>query len=123
AVRTVRVPLGVVAAVYEARPNVTIAAAALCLKSGNASVLRGSSSAKHSNDALARIAADAAVAAGLPDACVSLLAGGGRGELEELATQQETGDLIIPRGGGGPEATPPRRAPRAGVLPRTGTRS
>jgi glutamate-5-semialdehyde dehydrogenase len=100
-VRKVRVPLGVVAVVYEARPNVTIDAAALCLKSGNAIVLRGSSSAEHSNAVLARVAADAAVAAGLPDASVSLVAGGGRGELAELATQRDSLDLIIPRGGEG----------------------
>jgi glutamate-5-semialdehyde dehydrogenase len=100
-VRKVRVPLGVVAVVYEARPNVTIDAAALCLKSGNAIVLRGSSSAEHSNAALAQIASDAATAAGLPDASVSLVAGGGRGELAELATQRDTLDLIIPRGGEG----------------------
>ena len=62
--RKVRVPLGVVAVVYEARPNVTIDAAALCLKSGNAVVLRGSSSAAHSNAVLARVAAEAAAAAG-----------------------------------------------------------
>jgi glutamate-5-semialdehyde dehydrogenase len=98
-VRKVRVPLGVVAVVYEARPNVTIDAAALCLKSGNAIVLRGSSSAAHSNAALAEIAAEAAVAAGLPEGCVSLVAGGGHEELAELATQNETVDLIIPRGG------------------------
>jgi len=98
-VRRVRVPLGVVAVVYEARPNVTIDAAALCLKSGNAIVLRGSSSAANSNLALARIAAEAAVAAGLPEGSVSLVAGGGRAELAELATQRETVDLIIPRGG------------------------
>jgi glutamate-5-semialdehyde dehydrogenase len=100
-VRKVRVPLGVVAVVYEARPNVTIDAAALCLKSGNAIVLRGSSSAEHSNAILARIAAEAAVAAGLPEGCVSLVAGGGRAELAELATQKDTVDLIIPRGGEG----------------------
>jgi glutamate-5-semialdehyde dehydrogenase len=100
-VRKVRVPLGVVAVVYEARPNVTIDAAALCLKSGNAIVLRGSSSAMHSNAALAHIASDAAVIAGLPDGCVSLVAGGGRAELAELATQSDTVDLIIPRGGEG----------------------
>jgi glutamate-5-semialdehyde dehydrogenase len=98
-VRKVRVPLGVVAVVYEARPNVTIDAAALCLKSGNAIVLRGSSTATHSNAALAQIATEAAVAAGLPDGCVSLVAGGGREELAELATQRSTVDLIIPRGG------------------------
>jgi glutamate-5-semialdehyde dehydrogenase len=98
-IRRVRVPLGVVAVVYEARPNVTIDAAALCLKSGNAIVLRGSSSAMHSNAALAGIAAEAAVAAGLPDGCVSLVAGGGHEELAELATQRDSVDLIIPRGG------------------------
>src|SRR5271155_2262567 len=103
-VRKVRVPLGVVAVVYEARPNVTIDAAALCLKSGNAIVLRGSSSALHSNEALARIASEAAVAGGLPDGCVSLVAGGGREELAELATQKGTVDLIIPRGGEGLKA-------------------
>jgi len=100
-VRKVRVPLGVVAVVYEARPNVTIDATALCLKSGNAIVLRGSSSAEHSNATLVQIAAEAAVAAGLPDGCVSLVAGGGRAELTELATQKDTVDLIIPRGGEG----------------------
>jgi glutamate-5-semialdehyde dehydrogenase len=100
-VRKVRVPLGVVAVVYEARPNVTIDAAALCLKSGNAIVLRGSSSAEHSNAALAQIASEAAVAAGLPDGCVSLVAGGGREELAELATQSDSVGLIIPRGGEG----------------------
>jgi glutamate-5-semialdehyde dehydrogenase len=100
-VRKVRVPLGVVAVVYEARPNVTIDAAALCLKSGNAIVLRGSSSATHSNAALAQIAGEAAVSAGLPDGCVSLVAGGGRDELAELATQRDSVDLIIPRGGEG----------------------
>jgi glutamate-5-semialdehyde dehydrogenase len=103
-VRKVRVPLGVVAVVYEARPNVTIDAAALCLKSGNAIVLRGSSSAMHSNAALAGIAAEAAVAAGLPDGCLGLVAGGGREELAELATQKGAIDLIIPRGGEGLKA-------------------
>jgi len=103
-VRKVRVPLGVVAVVYEARPNVTIDASALCLKSGNAIVLRGSSSAAHSNAALARIAAEAAVGAGLPEGCVGLVAGGGHEELAELATQSETVDLIIPRGGEGLKA-------------------
>ena len=103
-VRKVRVPLGVIAVVYEARPNVTIDAAALCLKSGNAIVLRGSSSAAHSNQALVQIAAEASVAAGLPAGCVGLVAGGGREELAELATQRDTVDLIIPRGGEGLKA-------------------
>src|SRR4051794_27517434 len=103
-VRKVRVPLGVVAIVYEARPNVTIDAAALCLKSGNAAVLRGSSSAAHSNAVLAGVAADAVAEAGLPADAVSLVAGGGRDELAELATQDGVVDLIIPRGGEGLKA-------------------
>jgi glutamate-5-semialdehyde dehydrogenase len=98
--RKVRVPLGVVAVVYEARPNVTIDATALCLKSGNAIVLRGSSAASSSNATLAQIASESAVVAGLPEGCVSLL-GGGREELAELATQKDSVDLIIPRGGEG----------------------
>ena len=103
-VRKVRVPLGVIAVVYEARPNVTIDAAALCLKSGNAIVLRGSSSAAESNAVLAGVAAEAAVAAGLPDGALALIAGGDRDELRELATQSATVDLIIPRGGEGLKA-------------------
>src|SRR3712207_6317272 len=97
ALRRVRVPLGVVGGVYEARPNVTIDATALCLKSGNAIVLRGSSSAAHSNAVLAGIAAEAS---GLPEGAVTLLSGG-REELAELATQTGLVDLVIPRGGEG----------------------
>jgi len=103
-VRKVRVPLGVIAVVYEARPNVTIDAAALCLKSGNAIVLRGSSSAAHSNAALAAVAGDAATRAGLPEGSLGLIAGGGREELAELATQTGVVDLIVPRGGEGLKA-------------------
>ena len=102
--RKVRVPLGVVAVVYEARPNVTIDAAALCLKSGNAIVLRGSSTAMHSNAVLAAVASAAASEAGLPAGALSLVAGGGREELAELATQTGVVDLIIPRGGEGLKA-------------------
>jgi glutamate-5-semialdehyde dehydrogenase len=100
-VRKTLVPLGVIAVVYEARPNVTIDATALCLKSGNAIVLRGSSSAAHSNAVLAAVAGEAASEAGLPDGAVTLVAGGGREELAELATQSGVVDLIIPRGGEG----------------------
>jgi glutamate-5-semialdehyde dehydrogenase len=103
-VRKVRVPLGVIAVVYEARPNVTIDAAALCLKSGNAVVLRGSSSAAHSNAILAAVAVEAAEAAGLPPGALALVSGGGREELAELATQAGVVDLIIPRGGEGLKA-------------------
>jgi glutamate-5-semialdehyde dehydrogenase len=104
-VRKVRVPLGVVAIIYESRPNVTIDAAALCLKSGNAVVLRGSSAAGRSNAMLARVAITAAAGAGLPEASLALLAGGGREEIAELATQNEFVDLIVPRGGEGLKAS------------------
>jgi glutamate-5-semialdehyde dehydrogenase len=100
-VRRVRVPLGVVAVVYEARPNVTIDCTALALKSGNAIVLRGSSQVTHSNSVLAAIAVEAATRAGVPDGAIGLVAGGGREELGELATQDGVVDLIIPRGGEG----------------------
>jgi glutamate-5-semialdehyde dehydrogenase len=96
-----RAPLGVVAVVYEARPNVTIDAAALCLKSGNAAVLRGSSSAESSNAFLAGLISESLLAAELPAASVSLLSGGGHEQLEELATAEGLVDLIIPRGGEG----------------------
>ena len=99
--RKVRVPLGVVAVVYEARPNVTIDATALALKSGNAIVLRGSSSAAHSNAVLAGVAGEAVEANGLPAGTLALVAGGGREELAELAGQEGLVDLIIPRGGEG----------------------
>ncbi len=102
--RRVRVPLGVIAVVYEARPNVTIDAAALCLKAGNAVVLRGSSSALHSNAVLGSIASQAATAAGLPDGAIALIDGGDRDELTQLATQTGVVDLIIPRGGEGLKA-------------------
>src|SRR3984885_9220494 len=102
-VRKVRVPLGVVAVVYEARPNVTIDAAALCLKSGNAVVLRGSSMATHSNAVLAAVAIEAGLSAGMPDGAIALVAGG-REDLEQLATQEGVVDLIIPRGGEGLKA-------------------
>jgi len=98
-VRRVRVPLGVVAVVYEARPNVTIDCSALCLKSGNAIVLRGSSTAANSNAVLAQVASAAVASAGIPAAAVSLIGGGDRDELRQLATQDGVIDLIIPRGG------------------------
>jgi glutamate-5-semialdehyde dehydrogenase len=100
-VRKQRAPLGVIGIVYEARPNVTIDAAALCLKSGNAAVLRGSSAAETSNGVLAGLVGESLAATGLPAAAVSLLSGGGREQLGELATQEGLVDLIIPRGGEG----------------------
>ena len=98
--RKLRVPLGVVAVIYEARPNVTIDCAALCLKSGNAIVLRGSSYAERSNAALASLVREAVVEAGLPAEAVALLSGD-RSELEALATAEGLVDLVIPRGGDG----------------------
>lgn len=100
-VRKIAVPLGVIAVVYEARPNVTIDAAALCLKSGNAIVLRGSSIAANSNAVLAEVAREAIAGVGVPEAAVSIVSGGDRDELKELATQAGVIDLIIPRGGEG----------------------
>jgi glutamate-5-semialdehyde dehydrogenase len=101
ALRKLRVPLGVVAVVYEARPNVTIDCAALTIKSGNAIVLRGSSYAERSNGALAAVVREALAEAGLPEDTVLLLASGDRDELKDLATQDGTVDLLIPRGGEG----------------------
>jgi glutamate-5-semialdehyde dehydrogenase len=98
--RKVRVPLGVVAVIYEARPNVTVDCAALTLKSGNAIVLRGSSYAERSNAALAALVREAVAEAGLPEGAVELLAGD-RSELEQLATAEGLVDLVIPRGGEG----------------------
>ncbi|MBA2239898.1 MAG: glutamate-5-semialdehyde dehydrogenase [Solirubrobacterales bacterium] len=98
--RKLRVPLGLVAVVYEARPNVTIDCAALTIKSGNAIILRGSSYAAHSNFALAAVVAEALAEAGVPAEAVALLEGG-REDLTELATLDGLVDLIIPRGGEG----------------------
>jgi glutamate-5-semialdehyde dehydrogenase len=98
--RKVRVPLGVVAVIYEARPNVTVDCAALCLKSGNAIVLRGSSYAERSNAALAALVREAVASVALPEGAVELLSGD-RAELEELATAEGLVDLVIPRGGEG----------------------
>ena len=99
--RKVRVPLGVIAVIYEARPNVTVDCAALTLKSGNAIVLRGSSYAARSNATLAQLVREAVAEAGLPEAAVELLTGGDRAELAELASADGLVDLVIPRGGEG----------------------
>jgi glutamate-5-semialdehyde dehydrogenase len=99
--RKIRVPLGLVGVIYEARPNVTIDCAALTIKSGNAIVLRGSSYAQRSNAALAAIVREALQEAGLPEDSVLLLDAGGRDGLAELATQEGVVDLLIPRGGEG----------------------
>jgi glutamate-5-semialdehyde dehydrogenase len=100
----VRVPLGVVAVVYEARPNVTIDCAALTVKSGNAIVLRGSHYAERTNGSLAAIVREALVEAGLPGDGALLLTGGGHEALAELATRDDSVDLLIPRGGEGLKA-------------------
>ncbi len=97
-VRKVRVPLGVVAVIYEARPNVTVDAASLCLKTGNAVILRGGSAAKHSNRILAEVVQGALLESGLPRDAVAFLAPDRR-ELDELIRQRDTVDLVVPRGG------------------------
>ncbi|MGW0733874.1 glutamate-5-semialdehyde dehydrogenase [Streptomyces sp. NPDC002851] len=97
--RQVRVPLGVVGIIYEARPNVTADAAALCLKSGNAVLLRGSSSAYHSNTALVAVLRDAVAEAGLPADAVQLVPGESRDSVRELMRARGLVDVLIPRGG------------------------
>ncbi|HEY8086337.1 MAG TPA: glutamate-5-semialdehyde dehydrogenase [Polyangiaceae bacterium] len=98
-VRRVRVPLGVIGMVYEARPNVTAEAAALCLKAGNAVILRGGSEAARSNDAIASVIGGALEGEGLPRDAVQLLPPGNRDAIRELVQQTGTVDLVIPRGG------------------------
>ena len=97
----IRVPIGVIGIVYESRPNVTADAAALCLKAGNAVVLRGGSEAVHSNEAIARILSDAGVEAGLPKGCIAFLENPDRQAVLEMLKLDTLIDLIIPRGGEG----------------------
>ncbi|MFE2752861.1 glutamate-5-semialdehyde dehydrogenase [Actinosynnema sp. NPDC059335] len=99
--KQVRVPMGVVGMVYEARPNVTVDAAGLALKSGNAALLRGSSSAEHSNTALVAILRDALESVGLPADAVQLLPCHDRASVTHLITARGLVDLVIPRGGAG----------------------
>jgi len=94
-----RVPLGVIAAIYESRPNVTVDIACLCLKSGNACILRGGKEAIHSNTALASLVGEAVVAAGAPDNSVQLIENTDRARVDELLQMRGVIDLLIPRGG------------------------
>ncbi|MBW7901851.1 MAG: glutamate-5-semialdehyde dehydrogenase [Rhodocyclaceae bacterium] len=96
-----RVPLGVVGIIYEARPNVTADAAALCLKSGNAAILRGGSEAIRSNRAIAACVREGLSAAGLPDTVVQVIDTTDRAAVGELITMREYVDVIVPRGGKG----------------------
>jgi glutamate-5-semialdehyde dehydrogenase len=96
-----RVPLGVIGIIYEARPNVTADAAGLCLKSGNAAILRGGSEAIHSNQAIAACVKEGLFAAGLPDAAVQVVETTDRAAVGELITMKDYVDVIVPRGGKG----------------------
>ena len=98
-VRQLRVPLGVVGMIYEARPNVTVDAAGLCLKSGNAALLRGSSSAASSNEALTGIMRDSLVASGLPADAIQMVPGETHESVKYLMTARGLVDVLIPRGG------------------------
>ena len=98
-IRQVRVPLGVIAMIYEARPNVTVDAAALALKSGNAALLRGSSSAYESNTALVQVMRQALVGTRVPIDAVQLVPGRGHDAVTELMRARGLVDVIIPRGG------------------------
>jgi glutamate-5-semialdehyde dehydrogenase len=97
--RQLRVPLGVVGIIYEGRPNVTVDAAALCLKSGNAVLLRGSSSALSSNEALVVILRDAVASTGLPADAIQLVPGVGHEAVKHLMRARGLVDVLIPRGG------------------------
>ena len=97
----VRVPMGVVGIIYEARPNVTVDAAGLCVKSGNAVLLRGSSSARSSNEALVAVLAAAGSKAGLPDDAVQLVPGTDHESAKHLMRARGLVDVLIPRGGAG----------------------
>ena len=94
-----RVPLGVVAIIYESRPNVTADAAGLCLKSGNAAILRGGSEAIHSNQAIAACVREGLKSAGLPESAVQVVEITDRAAVGELVRMQDTVDVIVPRGG------------------------
>jgi glutamate-5-semialdehyde dehydrogenase len=94
-----RVPLGVIGIIYESRPNVTVDAAALCLKSGNACILRGGSEAIHSNQAIAACISQGLEAAGLPAEAVQIVATADRAAVGELITMDQYVDVIVPRGG------------------------
>jgi glutamate-5-semialdehyde dehydrogenase len=96
-----RVPLGVIAAVYESRPNVTIDISVLCLKSGNAIILRGGKEAIHSNSTLARVVIEAAARAGVPDGAVQFIENTDRALVSHLLKMRGVIDLVIPRGGAG----------------------
>ncbi len=96
-----RVPLGVVGIIYESRPNVTAEAASLCLKSGNAAVLRGGSEAVHSNQAIAACVHAGLRAAGLPEAVVQVLSTTDRAAVGQMITMPDYIDVIVPRGGKG----------------------
>jgi glutamate-5-semialdehyde dehydrogenase len=100
-IRQVRVPFGVIAMIYEARPNVTVDAAGLALKSGNAALLRGSATAYESNRVLVDVLAAALEKAGLPRAAVQLVPGTDRSSVGHLLTARGLVDLVIPRGGAG----------------------
>jgi len=98
-IEKVRVPFGVIAVVYEARPNVTVDAAALCLKTGNAVILRGGSDAYRSNRILAEVITGAVLEAGLPGECIQFVSSKDRGVLVDLLQMTDQIDLVIPRGG------------------------
>jgi len=96
-----RVPLGVIGIIYESRPNVTADAAGLCLKSGNAAILRGGSEALHSNQAIAACVHEGLKTAGLPQDAVQVISTADRAAVGELITMQDYVDVIVPRGGKG----------------------
>lgn len=100
-IKKIRVPIGVIGIIYEARPNVTVDAAGLCLKAGNAVILRGGSDAINSNTVIAEVISKAAYSAGIPEGAIEFIENTSRESVSELLSQREYIDCIIPRGGAG----------------------
>ena len=122
-IKRVRTPLGVIGVIYESRPNVTADAGALCLKAGNAVILRGGSEGFHSSTAIHKALVKGVVAAGLPEAAIQLVPTRDRAAVSEMLTMVDTIDVIVPRGGKGlvglvqREARVPVFSPLEGIVP------
>ncbi len=113
----VRVPIGIIGVIYEARPNVTADAGALCIKSGNVVVLRGGSDSFHSSRAIVELLRQALKGAGLPEDCVQLVPTTDRAAVGEMLRAMDWLDLIVPRGGRSLIDRVTRGKPRAGAAP------
>ena len=116
-IKRVRTPLGVIGVIYESRPNVTADAGALCLKSGNAVILRGGSESFHSSGAIHACLVEGLIAAGLPEDAIQLVPTRDRAAVQAMLTMTDTIDVIVPRGGKGLVGLVQTRGTRAGFCP------